>query len=147
MLRTALAPALVLLALLPLGCGSSVRADYVKHNEELFRSLPTFPGAVKTAESSAPYATEEEGPTRGYTTTFRFRLPADASADEVAAFYRRRLRPGWRLVERLGGPALNFRRGSAFVSINLESSRGHELEVTVDYNRGDKFRSAAQNGS
>lgn len=138
--RVALAPALVLVALLAAGCGG-VRADYVKHNEELFRSLPTFPGAVKSAKTSAPYSTEEEGPVRGYTTTFRFTLPVGASGEEVAAFYSRRLRPRWRLVERLSGPVLNLRRGSAFVSVNLEGSRGHQLEITVDYDRGDKFRS------
>jgi hypothetical protein len=141
MLRSRAARALVLLALLPVGCGGGVRANYVKHNKELFRSLPTFPGAVKTSEISAPYATEEEGPTRGYTTTFRFRLPAETSGAEVSAFYGRALRPRWKLVERLSGPVLNFRRGGAALSINLESWRGHELEITVDHDRDDKFHS------
>jgi hypothetical protein len=141
--RTAFACALVAPALLSFGCGGGQRANYVKDNEELFRSLPTLPGAVETAKTSAPYATEEEGPTRGYTTTFRFSLPPDASGAEVAAFYGRALRPRWRLVDRLDGPVLNFRRGGAFVSINLESSRGHEVEITVDHARDDKFRSSS----
>jgi hypothetical protein len=140
-MRMALAPALVLVVLAAAGCGSSVRANYVKQNEKLFRSLPTFPGAVRATKTSAPYSTEEEGPIRGYTTTFRLRLPENASSEEVAAFYARRLQPSWRLVERLSGPVLNLRRGSAAVSINLEGAQGHELEITLDYDRDDKFRS------
>ncbi|HYZ78250.1 MAG TPA: hypothetical protein VE596_12835 [Gaiellaceae bacterium] len=57
----------------------------------------------------------------------------------MAAFYDKRLASSWRVVERLSGPLLNLRRGRAALSINLEGARGRELEVTVDYDRDDKF--------
>ena len=141
MIRGAFLATLVLALLVGAGCGGGGRESYVKHNEALFRSLPTFPGATKTSESSAPYRTEEDGPVRGYTTTFHLRLPANAAAADVAAFYSKRLQPSWRVVERLSGPVLNLRRGRAALSVNLEGARGRELELTVDYDRGEKFRS------
>lgn len=66
-------------------------------------------------------------------------LPEDARPEEVAAFYERELQPEWTLVEKLteppyaAGPILRFRRGEAAVGINLESWRGHLLEIYVDH--------------
>jgi hypothetical protein len=51
----------------------------------------------------------------------------------VAHFYEEALCPRWALVERLDGPVLNFRRGDAAVSVNLDNWRVHMLELTVDH--------------
>jgi hypothetical protein len=108
---------------------------YVKANETVFDQLPVFLGARFREQSSAPYHSGEDGggPVAGYTTLFLFGLPHEAPADDVAAFFRRRLQPQWRLVERLDGPVLNFRKGRSFVSINLEGWRSHVLEIAVDH--------------
>ena len=66
----------------------------------------------------------------GYVTRYELRLRAEADA---WSFFTRRLRPGWLWVETVAGPVLTFRRGKAFVSINLTSQRAHSLEVTVDH--------------
>lgn len=116
------------------GCGSTVdRDEYVKANESLFHQLPVFPGARLQGEVSTSYRGEEDGPIVGYTTRFDFKLPPNAQADAVASFFRKNLEPTWRLVERLDGPVLNFRKGGSSVSVNLESWRGHILETAVDH--------------
>jgi hypothetical protein len=118
------------------GCafGSAVdRTEYVNENKSVFRELPRFPGSRLESESSSESRDEEDGPVVGYVTLFDFALPVDSTPDQVAAFFEARLRPDWRLVEELDGPVLNFRRGQAAVSINLESWRGHELEIAVDH--------------
>jgi hypothetical protein len=117
-------------------CGGSGpdRESYVQANEALFHQLPVFPGAQLQEEVSAPAYAESDGPIVGYTTRFDFDLPQDAQVEDVASFYRRQLQPEWRLVEELDGPVLNFRKGSGFVSINLESREARVLEVAVDHN-------------
>jgi hypothetical protein len=118
------------------GCGGPDRSAYVHSNERLFRQLPVFPGSKLDTEISTAARKEEDGPVVGYTTRFEVRLPAAATGDQVASFYERRLRPSWRLVERLDGPVLNFRRGRSFVSVNLENWRTHVLELAVDHAGG-----------
>ena len=114
-------------------CGGPNRSAYVKANDRVFKQLPLFPGAKLRAKVSAPARAEEDGPVVGYTTRYDFELPQMAQPDEVAAFYRQRLEPKWRLVERIDGPVLNFRQGGAFLSINLDSWRAHQFEVAVDH--------------
>ena len=109
------------------------RDAYVRANEAVFDQLPLIPGARLRDEVSTPVHAEEEGPVVGYTTRFDLDLPHAAAAAPVASFFRRGLEPKWRMVERLRGPVLNFRRGRASVSINLESWRAHVLEVAVDH--------------
>jgi hypothetical protein len=129
-MRRALALALAALSLA--GCASG-RDEYVKANRSLYAQLPHFPGARLQSEVSTGYRENEDGPIVGYGTRFDLALPSRTTATAVAAFYRRRLLPKWRLVETLDGPVLNFRRGSAAASINLESWRGHILELAVDH--------------
>jgi hypothetical protein len=116
-------------------CGNSGpdREAYVTANEAVFRRLPIFPGARLREEESSPAYAGEDGEIVGYTTLYHFDLPSDARADDVAAFFRRRLEPRWRLVEKLDGPVLNFRQGRSLVSVNLEGWRTHMLEVAVDH--------------
>ena len=116
-------------------CGNSGpdRGAYVTANEAVFRQLPIFPGARLREESSSPAYAGEGGEIVGYTTLYHFDLPSDARADDVAAFFRRRLEPRWRLVEKLDGPVLNFRKGRSLVSVNLEGWRTHTLEVAVNH--------------
>ncbi|HYZ79601.1 MAG TPA: hypothetical protein VE596_19750 [Gaiellaceae bacterium] len=102
----------------------------MKANERLFASLPHLPGAKLKSETSATYSEEDSNLVLGYVTRFDLRLPAKADA---WSFFTRRLRPQWLWVETIDGPVLNFRRGKAFVSINLESQRAHLLEVAVDH--------------
>jgi hypothetical protein len=128
--RVAAAVGLVLFLLPLLGCKGSGRESYVKANERLFAGLPHLPGAKLKSEASAPYSDEDRGRVLGYVTRFDFRLPAKADA---WSFFTRRLRPDWLWIETIDGPVLNFRRGKAFVSINLESQRAHVLEVAVDH--------------
>jgi hypothetical protein len=116
-------------------CGNSGpdRGAYVTANEAVFRQLPIFPGARLREGSSSPAYAGEGGEIVGYTTLYHIDLPSDARADDVAAFFRRRLEPRWRLVEKLDGPVLNFRKGRSLVSVNLEGWRTHTLEVAVNH--------------
>ena len=127
-------------ALLPLavGCGDGNRGAYVKANEHLFASLPSFPGTRVESETSTAYHSGGDGggPVAGYGTRFALTLPDTAGVPSVAAFFRKALQPRWRLVETLpgpDGPVLNFRRGKAEVSVNLEGGEGHVLEIDVDH--------------
>ncbi len=55
---------------------------------------------------------------------------------DLQDFYRRGLAPEWDLVEELSGPVLNFRRGNASVSVNLDNVSfvgTYELAVDQDY--------------
>jgi len=143
----ALAPRLsvVLLALFGLSAcsvGSEVdRGDYVAANEAILAELPVYPGSTRTEVVSTPYRRTESGPVAGYGTRTVFRLPAAATGEDVATFYRDRLGVGWALVERLDGPVLNFRRGKVAVSINADNWRIHQFEIAVDhasYEEGDE---------
>jgi hypothetical protein len=123
----------VLLGLALCGCGGPDRAAYVKENERLFAQLPRYPGARLDGKTSSAARAEEDGPVVGYVTLFEFELPRQATSESVGSFYRQKLRPSWRLVETLDGPVFNFRRGRVCISINLESSRAHSLEIAVDH--------------
>jgi hypothetical protein len=130
----AAALAFVLLSPIFVGCRDGGRDDYVKANEAMFRSLPHVPGAKLTSETSAPYREEDSARVLGYVTRFEFTLrAAGAGGPDGWSFFTRRLRPEWLWIETLAGPVLDFRRGKAFVSINLESQRRGVLEVTVDH--------------
>lgn len=121
------------------GCGLGAgvdRDEYVAANEALFAELPTFPGSKVTSLTSTGYRDGESGPVVGYTTLHLLELPEGTEPDEVAAFFERELGPEWTLVEKLTGPVLNFRRGEAFVSVNLESGRAGTLEIAVDHASG-----------
>ena len=117
------------------------RDSYVAANKAVLAELPTFPGSDVISVRSSSYSGGDSAwsPPIGYVTTQLVALPANATPEEVAAFFERELRPEWTLVEKLsesqdgGGPVLNFRRGSAFLSVNLESWRAGILEVAVDH--------------
>jgi hypothetical protein len=115
------------------GCGGGDRKAYVKANQTLFAQLPRFPGSSVADETTMAYHADESGPVAGYSTRFELTLPARATADGVGSFYRRRLGSRWRLVENVGGRVLNFRRGKAFLSVNLENADARMLEIAVDH--------------
>ena len=122
--------------LLVLGLAAAAAATaraYVKANEALFEQLPRFPGSRVEDETTTAYHADESGPVAGYSTRFDLALPPRATADAVGSFYRRRLGPQWRLVENLGGSVLNFRKGRAFLSVNLENADVQMLEIAVDH--------------
>jgi hypothetical protein len=114
-------------------CGGGNRKTYVKANAALFNQLPHFPGSHVEDETTTAYHADESGPVAGYSTRFDLTLPPGATADAVASFYRQRLGPRWRLVENIGGSVLNFRRGRAFLSVNLENVNRQMLEIAVDH--------------
>jgi hypothetical protein len=125
---------LALLALISGSCGGGPdRGGYVSANEAVFRTIPLLPGANVTSERTSPARAEEDGPVVGYVTLFEVDLPGEATAEAVASFYERRLSPRWRLVERLDGPVLNFRRGVAGLSVNIDNWRVHRMELAVDH--------------
>lgn len=118
------------------GCSAGYgvdRGDYVAANEAILAELPIFPGSTPIEEASTPYRRTEIGPVAGYGTRRVFQLPTAASAADVAAFYTDRLGVGWALVERLDGLVLNFRRGKARLSINVDNWRVHQFEIFVDH--------------
>jgi hypothetical protein len=122
----------------PAGCGGSGpdRGDYLRANERLFAELPTFPGSHVQRETTSSYHDDESGPVAGYSTRFELALPPSADAAAVGTFYRSRLAPQWRLVERLDGAVVNFRRGEEFVSINVDNASAHRFEIAVDHAYG-----------
>jgi hypothetical protein len=125
--------AITLLVLGLAGCGGGDRKAYVKANQTLFRQLPRFPGSSVEDETTMAYHADESGPVAGYSTRFELTLPPQATGDAVGSFYRRRLGSRWRLVENLGGLVLNYRRGKAFLSVNLENADARMLEIAVDH--------------
>jgi hypothetical protein len=114
-------------------CGGPDREAYIAGNERVFEQLPRFPGAKLSTTTSPAARVEENGPVVGYVTRFDLVLPRDADGVTVSSFYREELGPIWRLVESLDGPVLNFRRGEACVSINLEDWRNQILEIAIDH--------------
>jgi hypothetical protein len=87
-------------AVLLAGCGESrFERSYKSRNEAIINSLPVFPGAVKTHESSAPYSGEipRDPHPAGYSTTVVYRVPHGTSSAAVLRFYVRSLngRHGW----------------------------------------------------
>jgi hypothetical protein len=141
---TALSTAIVATGLV--ACGSADRGSYVRANEQLAKQIPIYPGAVITRETSSPEYREDSEINRqviGYTTLYEFKLPSRAKGTTVAAYYRQRLH--WKLEEALVSPAppsaapgdktivLNYCRGKATVSINLENAYLHRMEIAVDH--------------
>jgi hypothetical protein len=139
--RGSAATLLAVIAFAPLttgfaGCSHTLTVDrdaYVAANHRLFSQLPKFPSERSLREVSTAYRHEEDDPVAGYTTRFELALPPQATARTVGGFFAVRLSPRWRLVENLHGRVLNFRRGKAYVSINLDNIRLHRLEVAVDH--------------
>jgi hypothetical protein len=119
-----------LLALSSAGCRESGRDSYVEANERVFSSLPQLPGTKLRSKTSVAYSGEDSSRALGYLTRYELGLRAEADA---WSFFTRRLRPDWLWVETTAGPILEFRRGKAFVSIDLASQRAHILEVAVDH--------------
>jgi len=109
---------LLVAVLLLAGCGGASRLDYVAQNKALIRSLPVFPGAVKTHEISTPeYGNGELSSPTGYTTTVVYRVPRGTTDASVTRFYATHLgRHGWRSV--ITPPVRRFTRGRALVALN-----------------------------
>jgi hypothetical protein len=116
------------------------RDGYVRANEAVLASVPAESRAELAGTTSAPYYKEDGAgaPIAGYTTTQVYRLAPGSTPEAVAAFYERELPTGWQLVERLpaqggAGPVLNFRRGRAALSVNLENASHGTYELTADH--------------
>jgi len=147
--RVAVAAVVVLVS----GCGVVDRAGYVRENERLLASLPTYPGAQPILQESTPDYDTADGERlsllpRAYTTRVIYRLPPGTRDAAVFAFYRRALR-GWHahigepsvIVEvsksgefqfrRAEVDAISFSRGSESVVVN--SVRGPRIAVFVDH--------------
>jgi len=140
----AVAAVTLAVAIVATGLGYGVDRDgYVARNMALFEELPMFPGARLTSVSSQAGRASESpwSPVLGYGTLFLLELPRDTAPETVAAFYERELVREWELTERIteppfaAGPILNYRRGEATLSVNLESWRAGVLEIAVDHGR------------
>jgi hypothetical protein len=112
------------------GGGKSSRTDYVQANQALFKTLPAYPHATAASGGTTSYAGKNNSV--GYQTRYTETVPPTATATKLQTFFAGRLQPDWKLVAQLDGPVLNFRKGNAFVSINMTSSAKHKVEVTVD---------------
>ncbi|HXR11527.1 MAG TPA: hypothetical protein VN770_04465 [Gaiellaceae bacterium] len=133
-MRSALLAIAVVASLALAGCGgggTTSKADYVKNNEALFKSLPAYPSAKVQHETTSAYSSSS-GSSLGYQTRFDLTLPSRVPVETLQSFYAGHLQPDWKLVAQLDGPVLNFRKGDAFVSINLTSAPTKQLEITVD---------------
>ena len=131
--RVTILAALVGLAVLLAGCGGggkTTKADYVKANESLFKSFPAYPQAKVASEGTSTYT--GSGSSVGYQTRFNLTLPPNANATPCSPSSPGKLQPDWKIVASLKGPVVNFRKGNAFVSINMTNSAKRRLEVTVD---------------
>jgi hypothetical protein len=126
--------------LLLAGCGGASRQGYVAGNEALVRSLPVFPGAVKTHEISTPeYGNGESSDPTGYTTSVVYRVPRGTTDASVSRFYATRLgRRGWRSV--ITPPVRRFTRGRALVALSTvfltptQRRLGEQVyDLVVDY--------------
>jgi len=140
----------VVFGVLASACGGHGRAGgidegaYTRANHSLFHHLPTYPNAVLVSRSESAYqqgdGEDAAAPIAGVVTVYVLRLPRGAAVRHVARFYDHALpRARWHLDERLpglnghAGPVLNFHRGTALVSINLEGGLGHKLEIDLDH--------------
>lgn len=145
MTRLLVAAALLVLGVAVVGTTRGVeRERSIAANEAVFEELPVFPGSrVRSVRSGGQRKNESPwSPVIRYGTLYLVTLPADVRPEVVAAFYERELQPEWTLVEKVteppyaAGPILHFRRGGASVAVNLESWRGHLLEIYVDHDAG-----------
>lgn len=133
--RATVIVALVLVAALA-GCGGGGKkseSSYVAANTKLLKgNVPVYPTATLANQATTAYTTG--GPkVAGYQTRYVYSLPAKASLSSVQAFYGKQMpKSGWQQVAALTGPVLNYRKGDAFVSVNMTPVRQHQLEVTVD---------------
>ncbi len=129
-------------AVLLAGCGESrlERTDKSR-NEAILSSLPVFPGAVKTHESSAPYSGEipRDPHPAGYSTTVVYRVPPGTSSASVLRFYVVRLnrRRGWIASRSPRRPFAIFvrprDRSDMYVSANsLVPGRQHQGDSTYE---------------
>lgn len=117
------------------------RERYVAANEAILQELPTYPGARQTSTRSSPYyeGDSARSPAAGYVTLAFFELPQKPAPEAIAAFYEQELASEWELARKIAepsfaaGPILDFRRGKARVSVNLESWRARVLEIAVDH--------------
>lgn len=77
-----------------LGRPALARRHDIAVRRSLYRSLPTFPGAVKVGERAFELKGDGEG-TGDYGLTVTYRLATSATASEVIGFLRRNLPAGW----------------------------------------------------
>jgi hypothetical protein len=134
-------PAAVLVLVLALaGCGggggdsssSSSQAKYVKGNTSFLQGLPSYPKAQLKKQATVGYTTGKNA-VAGYQTRYTYALPGDATVPKVEAYYLKSLQPpDWKQVASLTGPVLNYRKGNAFVSLDLTHVPKHQLVVVVD---------------
>jgi hypothetical protein len=131
-------------------CGGQGQASLINQdayraaNHALYKTLPIYPGAtLRSSTDNTDAQSEEDGsPIAGIVTAYVLKLPTSAAVADVAHYYKTALtKDGWRLAERLpglkghAGPVLNFKRGPAEVSINLESGFQGSFEIDLDHGR------------
>ena len=137
--------------------GDVDRDSYVRKNEAIRKSLPTYPGAVSVKvehlEARCCGEGDDAGPISGYGTFTDYRVHAGTRPKVVSAFYKRRLK-GWRVVRDFRPcPASSacpptttwFARGKASIVVvmddllpnvrdNPRGKGGRIFNVSVDHN-------------
>lgn len=131
MRRAALLIGVAVLLLAGCGGGKKTQADFVKSNASLLGKVPLYPHAKLKTHASTGY-TAGKNAIVGYQTRYIYSLPASATLAKVEGFYLKNLQ-SWKQVASLQGPVLNYRKGNAFLSVNLQQVRpSHMLEIVVD---------------
>jgi hypothetical protein len=115
-----------------LGETDTARKLYEKSNDKLLGRVPVPPGTEEVDHRSAPYyAAKGNAPVAGYRTTVVYRV-AGLTAQDVIAFYRRRLER-WRSAKACR-TVCRFVRGNAAVVIDARAvARASTYSVVADY--------------
>lgn len=115
------------------GGGSKSQSSYVDANTKLLKgNVPVYPTATLVSNATTGYTAG--GPKIvGYQTRYIYALPKKATLSSVQAFYGKHMSPaGWQQVAALAGPVVNYRKGDAFLSVNMQPVRQHQLELMID---------------
>jgi hypothetical protein len=88
-MRLALAATVLMGALFAAGCGGGDvdQSDYLKANQAVLDTLPTFPGATELRRQELPYYLSEHGPVAGYGTSVTFSVGPAVTDDDVVGFF------------------------------------------------------------
>jgi hypothetical protein len=155
----AIAPIVVLVALLGTGGAAAAKGPYVKANAQLLSLAKAYPGARLVRVESDPYRAPDSdyGPIIGYTTVAYYTLAKPVANHFVASFYARELR-GWHenmttipcqvVAPPPGAPAgttsgsctgvtsVSFTKGSALIQIQgLDSGAHYVVAIDSEYGR------------
>jgi hypothetical protein len=135
-MRWSLVVVVVVVALVPAGCGDVDRESYTEKNVSLLRTLPTYPGArpVGKVDHSGYKANEHSDAIVGYFSSRTFKLPAGTKAGAAVRYYQREL-DDWKVEDISKAPSISLRKGDAYLHV-LAGEGEVDLEVDHDCTPG-----------